>query len=161
MAKITRKLDIKKPEKTPPFVMPEPNDDAAAFGWSLDRLRYPSKDSTKTDIWPGRGVFEIAEAEEFRKTYGFNIEFVNPKFVQVMLDTSPDVRAAAEKCAKAGYTPKALKALRAVIYKEFTAVIVPEMIDRFQKVAGMVAEFYAARLAHIQTFGYGDEAADA
>lgn len=153
MAKISRKLDIKKPDKLPPFIMAEPNDDASAFGWSLDRLRYPAEDSTKGDVWPGAPVFQIEEENELRSIYGFNIEFVNPKFVQVMLDNSQKVRNAAEKCAAAKYSPESRAELRKVIMAEFKETIVPEMLARFKKVASLVADFYAARLAHLMTYG--------
>lgn len=153
MAKISRKLDTKKPDKMPPFIMAEPNDDAAAFGWSLDRLRYPSESSTKGDVWPGAPVFQIEEESELRSIYGFNIDFVNPKFVQVMLDNSQKVRTAAEKCAAAKYSPESRAELRKVIMAEFKDTIVPEMLARFKKVANLVADFYAARLAHLMTYG--------
>jgi hypothetical protein len=153
MAKLKRTLDIKKPDKVPPYVMPEPNDDAAAFGWSLDRLRYPSHDKDTDEIWPGAPVFRIEEENALRDTYGFDINFVNAKFVQVVLDQDPKVRAAAEKCAAAKYTPEALADLRKVIVKQFDEQVVPQMVARFKKVAKFVAEFYAARLAHLQTYG--------
>ena len=133
--------------------MDEPNDDAAAFGWSMDKLRYPSRDSTKTDIWPGRSIFEIEEARELAEQYGYNIDFVNAKFVQVVLDNSAAVRAAAEKCAANKYSDESLAAMRRVIIQEFKDVVVPAMTERFKKVAGLVADFYAARIAHLMTFG--------
>jgi hypothetical protein len=157
MAKLSRKLDVKKPDKLPPFMMAEPNDDAAAFGWSLDRLRYPAESSTKDDVWPGTPIFQIEEEKELRAIYGFNIEFINPKFVQVMLDNSAKVRTAAEKCAAAKYSPESRAALRKIIMAEFKETIVPEMLVRFKKVAGMVADFYAARLAHLTTYGAEDD----
>lgn len=153
MAKLKRTLDIKKPDKVPPFVMAEPNDDASAFGWSLDRLRYPSEDSKKDDIWPGRSVFEIEEAKELRNEYGFNIEFVNPKFLQVVLDNSEKIRAAAQKCADAKYSPESRANLRKVVMAEFREVVIPTMLERFKKASGLVADFYAARLAHLMTYG--------
>lgn len=137
--------------------MPEPNDDLAAFGWSLDRLRYASDTSTKTDVWPGRSVFEVDEAKELYEQYGFNIDFVNPKFIQVMLDNSVAVRNAAQKCADADYSAEARAALKAVINKEFRETIVPAMVDRFKKVSALVADYYAARIAHLLTFGAEDE----
>lgn len=151
--KISRKLDKQEPTKKPPFVMAEPNDDAAAFGWDMSKLRYPSKDSTKTDVWPGRSIFEAAEAKELAEQYGFNIDFVNAKFVQVVLDNSADVRAAAEKCAAAKYSDESLAALRRAILHEFKETVIPQMQERFKKVAGLVADFYAARIAHLMTFG--------
>lgn len=152
-SKLSRKLDKKEPSKKPPFNMPEPNDDLAAFGWSLDRLRYPSATSTKTDVWPGPSVFEVAEAKALYEQYGFNIDFVNPKFVQVMLDSSVAVRNAAQKCADSKYSPESRAALRAVINKEFRETIAPAMIERFKKISTLVADYYAARIAHLLTFG--------
>lgn len=153
MAKLKRTLDKKPAGKKPPYVMPEPNDDASAFGWSLDKLRYPTEDSTKSDIWPGAPIFQIEEEKDLRDQYGFDINFVNAKFVQVVLDQDPAVRAAAEKCAAAKYTPEAIADLRKVIVKAFNEQVVPQMVERFKKVAKHVAEFYAARLAHLETFG--------
>ena len=151
--KISRKLDKKEPSKKPPFNMAEPNDDLAAFGWSMDRLRYVSETSTKTDIWPGRSIFEVDEARELYEHYGFNIDFVNAKFVQVLLDNSVAVRNAAQKCADAKYSVESRANLRAVINKEFRETIVPAMVERFKKVSALVADYYAARLAHLLTFG--------
>lgn len=133
--------------------MAEPNDDVSAFGWSMDRLRYPSEDSTKTDVWPGRSIFEVAEAKALVEQYGFNIDFVNPKFVQVMLDNSIAVRAMADKCAADKYSEESRAALRRTIMTEFKDVVVPEMIARFKKISGLVADFYAARIAHVMTYG--------
>lgn len=153
MAKLKRTLDVKKPDKLPPFMMAEPNDDAAAFGWSLDKLRYPAEDSTKTDVWPGRCIFEIEEAKDLRDVYGFDINFVNAKFVQVLLDNSEKVRAAAEKCAAAKYSDESRAALKRVIMAEFKDTVLPEILERFKKVSGLVANFYAARIAHLMTYG--------
>jgi len=108
---------------------------------------------TKTDVWPGRSVFEIEESNELRDVYGFNIDFVNPKFVQVVLDNSEKIRAAAQKCAENKYSPESRNELRKVIMAEFRDTAIPEMLSRFKKVAGMVADFYAARLAHLMTYG--------
>lgn len=157
-SKLSRKLERKEPTKKPPFNMREPNDDLAAFGWSMDRLRYPSPTSTKTDVWPGRSIFEVDEAKELYEQYGFNIDFVNPKFVQVVLDNSPKVRAAADACSAAKYSEESRGNLRRVIAAEFKDVVIPEILARFKKVSALVADYYAARLAHLLTFGPdGDE----
>jgi hypothetical protein len=150
-----RKLKLdKKPETVkPPFVMAEPNDDAAAFGWSLGKLRYPSQDSKPGDIWPGPCMFEVPVPYEVKQIYGHIIEFVNPAFVQLMLDSDADVRKGAEKVRRANYTPEAIAKYQKTIVAVFTAKIIPEIVKRFTAVAGNVAEFYAARLAHIDTFG--------
>ena len=133
--------------------MPPPNDDLHAFGWSMDRLRYPSNDSTKTDVWPGRSVFDIDTANALRDTYGFNVEFMNAKYLQVMLDSSPKVMAACQKAAEANYSEESLTNLRKIVMTEFKDLVLPDMLTRFKKVAGMVGQFYAARMAHVQTFG--------
>jgi hypothetical protein len=70
-----------------------------------------------------------------------------------MLDNSEKVRAAAEKCAAAKYSEESRANLRRVIMAEFKDVILPEMLVRFKKVSGLVADFYAARLAHLMTYG--------
>ena len=150
-----RKLKLdKKPETVkPPFVMAEPNDDAAAFGWSLGKLRYLSKDSKPGDVWPGACMFEVPVPYEVKQVYGHIIEFVNPAFVQLMLDSDPTVRSGAEKVRRAKYAPAAMAKYQKTILAVFTTKIMPEIIKRFTTVAGDVAEFYAARLAHIDTFG--------
>jgi hypothetical protein len=157
MAKLKRKLDRKEPTIKPPFNMTPPNDDLHAFGWSMDRLRHPSNDSTKTDIWPGRSVFDIDTDNALRDTYGFNVEFMNAKYLQVMLDSSPKVMAACQKAAEAKYSEESLLNLRKVVMAEFKDIVLVDMLTRFKKVAGMVGQFYAARMAHVQTFGVEDE----
>lgn len=125
----------------------------------MDRMRYPTKDSTATDVWPGRSIFEIEDAQKLVEQYGFNIDFINPKFVQVMLDSSTAVRNAAINCHDANYSPESRAKLRRVIVKEFETVIVPAITERFKKISNLVADFYAARLAHAITFemeGYDD-----
>lgn len=137
--------------------MAEPNDDAAAFGWSLDKLRYPAKDSKKGDVWPGPSVFEIEEGVELRNAYGFDINFINAKFVQVLLDNSAKVRAAAEKCAAAKYSEEARADLKRIIMAEFRDTVLPEILARFKKISGLVADFYAARIAHLITYGVEED----
>lgn len=157
MAKKKNTLGLKPPTVKPPFNLPEPNDDLHAYGWSMDRLRYPSKDSTKTDIWPGRSVFDVDTENALRDTYGFNIEFMNPKYLQVMLDSSPKIMAACQKAAEAKYSEDSIADLRRVVLAEFRDLVLPDIATRFKKVAGMVGQFYAARMAHVQTFGAADE----
>lgn len=157
MAKKKNTLGLKPPTVKPPFNLPEPNDDLHAYGWSMDRLRYPSKDSTKTDIWPGRSVFDVDTDNALRDTYGFNIEFLNPKYLQAMLDSSPKIMAACQKAAEAKYSEDAIADLRRVVLAEFRDLVLPDIATRFKKVAGTVGQFYAARMAHVQTFGAADE----
>lgn len=154
---MARKEKQKKPEPPKPrYVMPEPNSDLAAFGWDMGKIRYPSKDSVKNDIWPGRNIFEIADAEKLASLYGFDIHFICAKYVQFVLDQSPEIRAGAEKVRAAHYTQAALKEFADTVQKVFKSVVVPEMIRQFNNVAGEVAQFYAARLAHIDKFGVED-----
>ena len=156
MAKIKRKLDKQESKIKPPFNMAEPNDDLSAYGWSMDRLRYPSKDSVKGDVWPGRSVFDIDSDNALRETYGFNIEFLNAKYLQAMLDSSPKVMAACQKAAEAKYSEDAIADLRRTVLAEFRDLVIPDMAARFKKIAGMVGQFYAARMAHVATFGHED-----
>jgi hypothetical protein len=157
MAKRKPKLDTPVPTKKPPFVMAEPNDDAAAFNWELRKLRHLSPDSKKGDVWPGRAIFHAESTLDDMQTYGHDLEFVNPGYLQMLLDRSPDVRAAAEKAREAKYSPDAIKQLRKTILRVFRDQILPGIDEQFTKISGMVAEFYAARLAHIDTFGFDDE----
>jgi hypothetical protein len=147
-------LDKKPPQPRPKFVMADPNDDAAAFGWTLGKLRYPGEEKDANgDRWPGRGVFDVPCAYDVRQVYGHIIEFVNPAYVQLQLDGNVDVRAAAEKAREEGYTKDAIAKFQKVILRVFNEQIVPDMIKRFGAVAGLVTEFYCARLAHIDKFG--------
>lgn len=154
---MARKEKTKQPPvQRPRYVMPEPNSDLAAFGWDMGRMRYPAKDSTKTDVWPGRNMFEIADAEKLVSLYGFDINFVCPKYVQFMLDQNQEIRDGAEKVRAAGYTQAALTEFADIVRKVFKTVVVPAMVEQFNNVGGAVARFYAARLAHIDKFGVED-----
>ena len=156
MAKLKRKLDKKEPTIKPPFNMAEPNDDLHAFGWSMDRMRYPAKDSKPGDVWPGASVFGVPESDAVRDTYGHNVNFLNAPYLQFMLDQVPEIRTAAEKCSAAKYSPESIYALRKAILKACLTKVMPDMERRFKKISGLVADFYAARLAHIETFGFDD-----
>jgi hypothetical protein len=147
------KLDKPPAAPKPAFVMAEPNDDAAAFGWTLGKLRYLSEDEIDGERWPGRGVFDVPYSYEIRQTYGHIIEFINPTFLQIQLDSSQEIRSAAERARKAGYTQDAISKFKKVVVRVFNEQILPDIAKRFEKVAGMVAEFYCARLAHIDKFG--------
>jgi hypothetical protein len=149
--RLEKKVDVVKP----PFMMADPNDDAAAYGWSLGKLRYPGDPDPEEPgtHWPGDHVFNVPTPLEVRQVYGHNIEFVCPAFVQLMLDAEPEIRKGAERVRKAGYTPEALAKYRKVVLAVFQEKILPQMVQRFEEVSGLVAEFYAARLAHIDTFG--------
>jgi len=136
--------------------MAEPNDDMHAFGWDLGRLRYPSADSKPNDIWPGPPMFGAPEAKQLLNGYHFDVQFVCPKYVQMLLDIDPDVRIAAEKTRDAGYTKEALDDFNKVIQTAFFKKVVPRIIKNFNNMSIAVAQFYAARLAHIDKFGNDD-----
>jgi hypothetical protein len=147
------KLDKQPPAPKPAFVMAAPNDDAAAFGWTLGKLRYLSDDEVNGERWPGRGVFDVPCSYAVRQVYGHIIEFVNPAYLQLQLDGNEDIRKAAEKARAEGYTKEAIAKFRKVILRVFNDQVIPDMVKRFGNVAGLVAEFYCARLAHIDKFG--------
>ncbi|NBT75284.1 hypothetical protein EBZ80_20780 [bacterium] len=154
MAKKSKaKLDKKPAAPKPAFVMAEPNDDAAAFGWTLGKLRYMAEEEVNGERWPGKGVFDVPYPYAVRQTYGHIIEFVNPAFLQIQLDSSPEIRKAAEKAREARYTKEARVEFSKVITRVFKEQILPDIEKKFQAVAGMVADFYCARLAHIDKFG--------
>ena len=146
------KLDKKPDAPKPAFVMADPNDDAAAYGWTLGKLRYLVKDADGEN-WPGRGMFDMPYSHETRQMYGHSIEFINPAYLQIQLDSSDEVRKGAEKARAEGYTLEAIDKLKKVIIKVVTEKVLPDMIAQFKKVAGKTAEFYCARLAHIDKFG--------
>lgn len=148
------KLDKQPPAPKPAFVLAEPNDDAAAFGWTLGKLRYLSEDEINGERWPGRGVFDLPCSYEVRQAYGHIIEFINPAFLQIQLDGSAEVRKAAEKARDEGYTKEAIAKFRRVIVRVFNEQVIPDVVKRFEHVAGLVAEFYCARLAHVDKFGH-------
>lgn len=161
MASIKKKyrLDKKVDAVKPPFAMADPNDDAAAYGWSLGKLRYQGEPDPKDPgtHWPGVHVFNVPTPVAVQQVYGHNIEFVCPSFVQLMLDAEPEIRKGAERVRTAKYSPEALKKYRKVVMTVFQEKILPQIAARFEEVSGMVAEFYAARLAHIDTFGVEEE----
>lgn len=154
------KLDKKKPERVPrpAFVMKPPNDDAAAYGWSLGKLRAkdPHADPKDKDPWPGPYVFAVPTDLETRQVYGHNLDFVSTGYVQLLMDSEPEIRKGAEAVKEAGYSAASLEQFAKVINKVFRDKIVADMVDRFADVAPLVAEFYAARLAHITKFGVED-----
>lgn len=158
MAKIKRTLDKPKEGPKPPFNMAAPNDDLHAFGWDMGRIRYPAKDSTPNDVWPGRSIFDVDSDSALQKEYGFNIDFLNAKYLQVLFDRSPKIMAACQKAAQEKYSENALANLRKVIMAEFRDTVLPDIEVRFKKISNMICQFYAARMAHMQTFGDNDEA---
>ncbi len=147
-----RTLDKRPATKKPPFVMAEPNDDVDAYGWDLKRLRRSSKDENGT-VWAGRPLFEVPQDIAGIKAYGPEVCFLDPPYLQSMLDKIPEIRKATEKAKAAGYTPEALEKLTKLIVKHFEETVLVDIVQQFFQVAPMIAQFYAARLAHRDTFG--------
>ena len=139
------------------YNMPEPNDDLAAYGWHMNRLRYPSKTSTPDDIWPGASIFSVPEASEFRDKYGMDVSFVDPQYLQFMLDRVVAVQNAVLACQKKNYSPDSIKALRAAIIRSVHDVILPDIEQRVKKIATHIAAYYAARMAHVQKYGFDSD----
>lgn len=154
------KPDKKKPERVPrpAFVMKPPNDDAAAYGWSMGKLRHknPAADPKDKDPWPGPYVFAVPTDLETRQVYGHNMDFINTGYVQLLMDSEIEIRKGAEAVKEAGYSAASLEEFAKVVNKVFRDKIVPDMVKRFSDVSRLVAEFYAARLAHITKFGDAD-----
>jgi hypothetical protein len=114
--KQTRKLDTPPPSDVP-FNLPEPNDDLAAYGWHMNRLRYPSKDSKPGDVWPGASIFSVEEAEKLSDEYGMDVWFMHPQYLQYMLDRSVDVQNAVLSCKKKKYSNDSIVELRKAVMK--------------------------------------------
>lgn len=154
-----RKLDKQLPPQKavrPAYVMPGPNSDIEAYGWDMSKLRYPDSESdNKKDPDPGKPIFMAPDATwEKKQRYGHDINFLCPQYIQLMLDRSEEIRDASLAAHEARYTKEALAAVERAVQKEFTKTILPEIQKNFGQIAGMVAQFYAARIAHIKKFGH-------
>jgi hypothetical protein len=155
-----KKLDRTLPQQSfpkPAFQMAEPNDDMAAFGWDLSKIRYPAPGLKRGDVWSGPPIWSVPISREILDSYGPDMQFLAPKFIQFCLDNSPEVQNAVEKTKAARYTKAALAELQATIMRVFKTKIVPDIIKRFENVADGIADFYAAKLAHITKFGPDEE----
>jgi hypothetical protein len=141
------------------YVMPSPNDNISAYGWQLSNIRLPDpKSADKKDPDPGRPAFSAPqETLQTMRLIGHDAHFICPKYLQIMLDADPEIRAEAMKAAEARYTKEALGRLEAAINKVFVDVIIPDIVQNFASVAPMIAQFYAARIAHIKKFGVGND----
>lgn len=156
---MAKKHTLKDPtKKAPPkaaYTMPAPNDDLSAYGWDLKNIRYPDpRSENKKDPDAGPHIFRAPQ--ENAKTmhrYGHDAHFICPKYLQIILDSSPAVKDATVAAAEARYTQEAVARIQAAVDKVFEEVILPDIIKNFAAVSPMIAQFYAARLAHIKKFG--------
>lgn len=152
--KESRSLPEQPRKKRPKFVMSAPNEDIDAYGWELRQIRLPSADDKHV---AGRPAFNIKQDIKSIKQYGVDVQFVCPKYLQMVLDAEPAVGRAIEKAKAAGWTPEALKSVTNTVTKVFNERVLVDIAQRFYNVAPMVAEFYAARQAHIDLFGKPQE----
>jgi len=149
-------LEQKKPGKRAAFVLRPPNDNLEAYGWSLYRLRAPTADPEIA----GRPVFNIPITIKEVSKYGVDLQFIDPRYLQYMLDQQPEIQKAVKKVKAAGYTPEALDRFKSVVVRVFEEHVLVDMVSRFFKAAPLVAQFYAAKLAHEDMFGVEEEEAE-
>lgn len=149
-----RKLDAPPPQPKVPFNLPEPNDDLAAYGWHMNRLRYPSKNSTPGDVWAGTSIFAVEEAEKDSGEYGMDVWFMHPPYLQYMLDHSVDVQNAVLACKKKKYSNASIVELRKAVMKAVHELILPDIEQRLKQISVFIAAYYAAKMAHIDTYGF-------
>jgi hypothetical protein len=93
-------------------------------------------------------VFHLATDLRTIKKYGVDLSFIDPKYIQYMLDQRPEIKKGVEKVRAAGYTPEALEKFRDTVVKTFENHVLIDICQQFFKVAPLVAEFYAAKLAY-------------
>jgi hypothetical protein len=157
MPKTARKKLKKKEEQLPkaPYEMPAPNDSLDAYGWDLSKLRYPSEHSLDPkDPDPGKHIFTAPqETKQTMDMYGHDAKFICPRYVQILLDMAPGVRKAAMAAHNSRYTKASIAAIQVEIEKVFNDVIIKDIEKNFKKIAPLVAQFYAARVAHMKKFG--------
>lgn len=153
--KSSKKLPEQK-QPRPAYVMPGPNSDIEAYGWDMSKLRYPDPESeSKRDPDPGKPIFTAAEATwEHKQKYGHDLNFICPQYLQLMLDRSAEVRNAALAAHDDKYTAEALEKIAEAIRVECSATILPHIKKQLAEIIPMLAQFYAARIAHIKKFGH-------
>jgi len=139
----------------PAYVMPAPNDDIAAYGWDLRRIREADpKSLDKKNPDQGKPIFSAPQ--ETLKTivrYGCDAHFICPKYLQILLDQSEELRKVVVAAAENKYRAADIDAIEATVNKLFAEVIIPDIEKNFARISRTVAQFYAARLAHIRKFG--------
>lgn len=148
--KKSKKLD---PQEQPrvPYKMPKPNDDQHAYGWDLRCVRRPVVDGPA--IEPGLPIFQIKQPYETRLEYGMDIEFLDPKFVNLRLSQSEAVQKALAVVKDQNYATESLVKLEHAIQQVFDGLMLDEITKRFHGIVPMLAQFYAARQAYINKYG--------
>lgn len=153
---MAKKHTLEKQSKPrPAYVMPVPNDDLEAYGWNLHKLREADpKSLDKKDPDKGKPIFSAPQ--ETLKTivrYGCDAQFICPKYLQIILDQSAELRQVTEAAAANRYRAEDIAAIEAVVTKIFKEEVLPDIVENFSRISRTVAQFYAARLAHIRKFG--------
>lgn len=148
--KKNKKLD---PQEQPrvPYKMPRPNDDQHAYGWDLRCVRRPVVEGAA--IEPGLPIFEIKQPYEVRLEYGMDIQFLDPKFVNLRLSQSAVVQKALNKVKEQNYAPESVVKLEQAIQAVFDDLMLDEIKKRFNNIVPMLAQFYAARQAYVNKYG--------
>lgn len=156
MAKKLKRSLEKQNKPRPAYVMPPPNDDAEAYNWELRSLRKPDpRSEDKKDPDAGPSIFRAPqETMQTMRRYGHEAQFICPKYLQILLDRSADIREAAMAAAEARYTKEALEELRKTVMRVFHAEVLADIEQNFEAIAPVIAQFYAARFAHIKKFGH-------
>lgn len=143
-------LDPQPRKRRGKYVMPVPNDDLDSYGWRLRNVRHPASDD-KTIA--GRPICNVKQDPESVKTYGPDVQFTCPEYLELHLDAAADVTKALESARAAGYTPEALEKLSAAVLAVFDDQVLGDIAEQLYRIAPMVAQFYAARQAHQDVFG--------
>lgn len=141
----------------PAYLMPEPNDDMAAFGWDMSKIRHAAPGLKRGDVWSGPPIWSVPISREVMHTYGPDMYFLAPKYLQMCFDSSAEIREAAERAKAARYSKESIGVLQTTIKRVFEKTVLPDLAKRFDEISRMVAEFYAARLAHITKFGFNED----
>lgn len=147
--KISRTLDPPPRKRRPKFVMARPNDDLDAYGWSLKNVRLPSDDK---DI-PGRPAFHVKVPVQDIKRYGPDVKFLCPEYIELQLDSCPNVTKAINKARDAGWSAEAVNKITDAVVSAFNEKALVDIAQRFYEIASMVAAFYAARAAYRDMYG--------
>lgn len=137
------------------YTMPAPNDDMLAYGWQLKNIRAADpKSSDKKDPDPGASIFRAPqETMQTMRRIGHDAQFICPKYLQIMLDAAPEVKDAAIAAADARYTQEAVRNIQTAIVNVFEKRVLPDIAKNFDEISLFLAQFYAARVAHIKKFG--------
>jgi ornithine carbamoyltransferase len=139
----------------PAYVMPAPNDDMGAYGWDLKNIREADpKSSDKKDPDKGPELFRAPQENmQTMRRYGHDAQFICPKYLQILLDKSEELRKAVNKAAENRYRSSDIDDIQAAVNKVFNDVVLPDIVTNFERASRAIAQFYAARMAHIKKFG--------